>query len=134
MTIYTSDKPAPYVYYGIHSVTKQFYFGYRKNNVELHRTSDQDLPIYQTSSKEVKPIFEDFVWQILAEFETGEDAYDFEQALIYENWGDPLMLNRSCFYNKSRFRNPKGKASPKKGKPSPLKGRPSGKKVSRVLE
>lgn len=128
MNIYTSTKAVPYVYYGTHKKTKKFYIGYRKNNVELARTSDQDLPLYKTSSKEVKPIFEQFDWIILAEFENGDDAYDFEQSIIFENWGNLLLINKSCFFNHKRFRNPRGRQSPKKGKPSPLRGRISPKK------
>lgn len=72
--------------------------------MSLNITSDLDFPLYRTSSKIVNTNFDDYNWVIFAEFTTGEDAYDFEQELIYENWGNPLLLNESCHYGKARFR------------------------------
>jgi hypothetical protein len=107
MSIYISSKAMPYVYIGINNLTKQFYIGSRYKNVKLNLPSHEDLPKYKTSSKIIKPIFSDFTWYILAEFFNENDAYDFEQQLIFENWDNPLILNENCFYNKKRF-----KASP----------------------
>ena len=39
----------------------------------------------------------------MAECENGDDAYDIEQLLIYENWNNPLLLNETCYYGKRRF-------------------------------
>jgi hypothetical protein len=97
----------PYVYMCIHKETGKFYIGYREKNVKLNLTSDQDLPLYKTSSKIVKPNFNDYDCYIIAEFGSGDDAYDFEQQLIFENWGSPLLLNESCYYNKARFNHTK---------------------------
>lgn len=108
MTIYSSTKAMPYVYMCIHKDSGQFYIGYRIKNVELNKPSHIDFPEYKTSSKVVRPDFENFTWHIVAEFYDNESAYDFEQQFIHENWNDPLLLNNSCYFNKSRFRNPGG--------------------------
>ena len=102
MIIYTSTKAKPYVYMGIHQSTNQIYFGYREQNVKKNKPSNIDLFEYRTSSKIVKPKFEEFTWQILAEFESGDDAFDFEQQLIKEFWGDPLLLNKNYQCNGQR--------------------------------
>lgn len=93
MTIYFSTLAKPYVYICIHKETREFYIGYRERNVSLRRPSTVDLPLYKTSSKLVRPQFEEFEWIIVAEFNTGDAAYEFEQQLIRENWDDPLLLN-----------------------------------------
>lgn len=104
---FTSTKVVPYVYYGIHKETKQFYIGYKKNNKE---PSSENLGNqYKTSSKKVKPIFDEFDWHIVAEFinpdriQAAKDAYAAEQLMIYENWGNPLLLNKSCYHSKEQF-------------------------------
>lgn len=85
----------PYVYQGIHPVTEEFYFGYRSRNT---RPASDDLGIhYFTSSKYVKPRFAEFDWIVLREFETKSNAHEFEQGLIRQHWGNPLMMNRSMF-------------------------------------
>lgn len=89
MNIY-STKIYPYVYVCTHRITGHYYIGYRSANLI---PSDLDLPKYKTSSLIVKPNFENYSWQILAEFFNGDDAYDFEQQLISEHWADPLLLN-----------------------------------------
>lgn len=101
---YKSSKPAPYVYMCIHKETKNFYIGYREANVKLKRTSDVDFPLYKSSSIKVKHNFLEFDWIILAEFQDGESAYDFEQLLIFENWNNHLLLNEHCCHNGSKFR------------------------------
>lgn len=59
-----------------------------------------DLGIkYFTSSKIVKLNFEEFEHTVLAEFFNSDDAYKFEQYLIFENWGNPLLLNKFHQYN-----------------------------------
>lgn len=102
MNIYTSSQARPYVYVCTHRETKNFYIGFRQRNVVLNRPSDKDLPLYRTSSKIVKANFDDYEWQVIAEFVTGDDAYDFEQYLIHENWGNPLLLNKSCHFDNVR--------------------------------
>ena len=102
--MYKSTKSKPYVYLCTHKISKQFYIGYRESNTKLNRTSDVDFPMYQSSSKFVKNNFKDFEWVILAEFESGKDAYEFEHQLIYENWQNPLLLNKHCCHNGHNFR------------------------------
>ncbi|HET8688305.1 MAG TPA: hypothetical protein VFM18_16980 [Methanosarcina sp.] len=94
MNIYPSTKARPYVYMGIHKITKEIYIGYREKNVLVDRPSHIDLFEYRTSSKIVKPDFDNYNWHIIAEFFNGNDAYDFEQQLIFENWNNPLLLNK----------------------------------------
>lgn len=106
MNIYPSTQVRPYVYFGIDSVTGEFYIGYREAN---STPSHIDLFKYRTSSKIVNPKFDQFNWVVAAEFFTGDDAYDFEQQLIFENWNNPLLLNRHCFYGKNRFKSAKGR-------------------------
>lgn len=83
----------PYVYKLIHKETGQFYIGYRRANKV---PSEVDILEYKSSSKKVKELgFENFNIEILVEFFAWEDAYEFEQNLIKENFKDPLILNRN---------------------------------------
>jgi hypothetical protein len=109
-----STKVRPYVYNGINPITGEFYIGYREINT---KPSHIDILEYRTSSKVVEPIFDMMTWQVLAEFETGKDAYDFEQLSIYENWDNPLLLNERCYFQKERFKSKKGSVPWNKGKP-----------------
>lgn len=90
MNIYPSTKVRPYVYFGFSPITEEFYIGYREANT---KPSHIDLFEYKTSSKTVRLIFDRMIWTILAEFENGDDAFDFEQNLIAEHWENPLLLN-----------------------------------------
>lgn len=85
----------PYVYKLVHKESGEFYIGYRSaNKLPAHL----DLPQYQTSSKIVKEIgFNNFNWEIIAEFHNWEAAYDFESELIRENINDPLCINGHYF-------------------------------------
>lgn len=86
--------PHPYVYILTHKITGEFYIGYRSANKV---PADQDLGrVYFTSSSKVKPIFDEFDSVILAEFFDPDDAYLFEQSLIFENWNDPMTINGNC--------------------------------------
>jgi hypothetical protein len=98
MNIYPSTKVLPYVYWCTNRITGEFYIGYHESN---SLPSHLDLPKYKTSSEYVKPIFYQFDCHIVAEFFDGDDAFDFEQRLIQENWHDPLILNK-------QFRLPNG--------------------------
>lgn len=100
-TIYTSEKVLPYVYKVTHKTTEQFYIGYRESNKV---PSHLDLPKYKTSSKNIFSLFDEFSYTIIAEFFNGSDAYDYEQKLIYDNWNDPLILNKNCRHNGKQFR------------------------------
>lgn len=101
---FKSTKPAPYVYMCTHKLSGRFYIGYRESNVKLNRTSDVDFPMYRSSSKAVKDHFDEFEWMIVAEFDTGTDAFAFEHQLIYKHWNDPLLLNEHCCHSGQQFR------------------------------
>jgi len=105
MNIYKSSQVRPYVYLCIHKITKQFYIGYREKNVKLNVPSDIDLPMYRTSCNIVRNNFDEYDWIILAEFNTGDDAYNFEQFKIFESWCNPLLLNKSHRFGKAKFKN-----------------------------
>ena len=101
MNIYPSTTVRPYVYMGIDLITREFYIGYREANT---KPSHIDLFEYRTSSDPIKLRFDQMIWSILAEFEIGNDAYDFEQLSIFENWDNPLLLNQHCSYGHDRFK------------------------------
>jgi hypothetical protein len=106
MSIYNSTKVVPYVYRLENPITGEFYIGYRSANIS---PSSEDFGItYKTSAPKIEETFNQFNWQIIAEFFDGDSAYDFEQLLIFENWNNPLLLNKSCFHNKKRFKAKKG--------------------------
>lgn len=160
MTHYPSTQVRPYVYICFNKETGEFYIGYREANTV---PSHLDFLTYRTSSTVVKPSFEKYDWWIVAEFITGNDAYDFEQTLIFENWNNPLLLNENCRFNsKKRFKSnlknkPKSAAhkanmviaaknrppitdahreklsSAKKGKPPNNKGKPNKKRDATAL-
>lgn len=102
MNIYTSEKVVPYVYMCIHKETNQFYIGSRVSK-SMKLPPHLDLQTYKTSSRIVKPNFHMFECVIIAEFMHGADAYDFEQELIYNHWGDPLLLNKRCHCGQPRW-------------------------------
>jgi len=94
---------------GINRITGEIYIGYREINVKLNRPSHIDFPLYKTSSDEINDFnFNDYDWIIVAEFFTGDDAYDHEQLMIYEEWNNPLLVNRVCYHGKTRFKNRPG--------------------------
>ena len=105
MTRHHSTKVKPYVYICIHKQTGKFYIGYREANVKSDRTSTEDFPLYRSSCKEVKLNFDEYDWCVLAEFTDPDAAYDCEQQMIFENWKDPLLLNKHCCHNEGmRFK------------------------------
>lgn len=79
MTIYTSEKVMPYVYMGIHNETGEFYIGSRDNKHQK-LPSHLDLQKYRTSSKKVKPRFDELVGLLLQNFLSG---------------GTPTCMNRN---------------------------------------
>lgn len=105
----------PYVYKLEHTKTGEFYYGFRKANKV---SSIDDLgPVYKTSSKFVKPRFDEFVPTVIAEFFNEKDAFWFEQELIKENWKDPKSLNKKYINNNgqaifcgTKFNTPEQKA------------------------
>src|ERR1035441_5606494 len=101
-----------YVYKLTHKITGQFYFGYREENIRFNRPAILDLGIkYKTSSKIIAEIgFDNFNYEILYEYEDGNDAFDHEQRLIFEHWGNPLLLNENVRLanGEKRFKAKKG--------------------------
>src|ERR1035437_3694951 len=84
-------KPLPYVYRLVHKESGKFYIGYREAN---KLPAIIDLPEYRSSSSKVKKLgFTNFDWEIIAEFQKGLEAYNFEQGLIEKSRKDPLCLN-----------------------------------------
>lgn len=85
----------PYVYLLTHKETGEFYIGYREANKV---SATEDLPKYQSSSKIVERLgFDNFNWEILGEFSSGEEAFDYEQELIKDHIEDVLCLNQHYF-------------------------------------
>ena len=96
--IYPSTKVLPYVYYGKHKLTNQFYFGSRYGELSyIKKGFPSHLDFgnnYSTSSVAIKEMgFENFDWIILAEFFTPTAAVEFENQCIEEFWKHPLSLN-----------------------------------------
>jgi hypothetical protein len=97
----------PYVYRLIHKETGHYYFGYRSKNVSLGVKSVDDLGIkYFTSSRIIRKSFHEYTFEVIAEFFTKDSAYDFEQELIREHWGNPMLLNKHYHSDKTgRWKN-----------------------------
>lgn len=92
----SGDRPLPYVYLLTHRETGKFYFGSRHKNVDFGRKSEDDLGFfYKSSSKIVKPHFDEYDAVVLAEFFNTEDAMRFEHQLIKKEWGNPMLINRA---------------------------------------
>jgi len=94
--MYSITDIKPYVYQGIHKTTKMFYIGVRYGNVRIKKTVLEDFgKTYKTSCKEVKPIFNEFVWHILKVFEDSDSALEYEDFLIRHHWNDPNLINKN---------------------------------------
>lgn len=96
----------PYVYKLTNKITEEFYIGYRYKNVQLEKYSSDDLgKTYYTSSNRInKHNIHNYEIEIIAEFFNKDDAYDYEQLLIHESWDNPILINKSCYHNKKRFK------------------------------
>jgi hypothetical protein len=91
----------PYVYIVRNRNTGKFYIGMRSANKVV---AEQDLGVhYFTSSKYVKNNFYDYDIEIKAYFVNQISAFEFENGLIKENWGDPLLLNKHYQKSMSKF-------------------------------
>ena len=91
----------PYVYVVRNRNSGKFYIGMRSANKVV---AEQDLGIhYFTSSKKVKNNFIDYDIEIKAYFIDQISAFEFENELIKEHWGDPLLLNRHYQKSMSKF-------------------------------
>jgi len=66
--------------------------------------AEQDLGVhYFTSSKHVRNNFNDYNIEIIAYFVDQISAFEFENALIEEHWGNPLLLNRHYQKSMTKF-------------------------------
>ncbi len=66
--------------------------------------AELDLGIdYFTSSKYVKNNFKNFNKEIIAYFKDQLSAFEFENSLIEEHWGNPLLLNKHYQKSMSKF-------------------------------
>lgn len=143
MYIYTSEKVMPYVYICIHKETKKFYIGSRANKNQT-LPSHLDILDYKTSSKIVKPNFNEYWCFILAEFFNRKEAYLYEQELIAEHWEDPLLLNgyhchssTGVFSHIGRAHSEETKAKMRNariGAPGPNKGKPRSQEVKNKIK
>jgi hypothetical protein len=89
-----------YTYYLKNSVTGQFYYGSRCQNVKRNKHPHEDFWItYFTSSKEVqtlRKIYGDqsFEWSIIHTSAIYEECYSYEQSMIKPNILNPLCINK----------------------------------------
>ena len=91
----------PYVYIVRNRLTKEYYIGMRSANKVV---AEQDFGIkYFTSSKYVRKNFDNFDATILAYFVNQVSAFEYENNLIQQNWGDPLMINKHYQKSMSKF-------------------------------
>lgn len=95
-----------YVYKITDKKTNKFYIGARCSKI----TPDSDLGIkYFSSSKIVKSLIsingvDNFIFEIINNtFTSWKEAYDYEQSIIFSFWGNPQLLNKSCYYGKKDF-------------------------------
>lgn len=91
----------PYVYIVRNRINGNFYIGMRSANKVV---AEEDLGVrYFTSSKHVKNNFADYDIEIIAYFVDQLSAFEFENNLIKEHWGNPLLLNRHYQKSMSKF-------------------------------
>lgn len=91
----------PYVYIVNNRNTGKFYIGMRSANKVV---AEQDLGTYYfTSSKHIKNNFAEYDIKIVAYFIDQISAFEFENDLIKEHWGNPLLLNRHYQKSMSKF-------------------------------
>lgn len=106
-----------YVYKVTFLPTGQYYIGYRGSK---NATPSDLFETYFTSSKVIARLINDhgvdnFAKEILAEFDTGVDAYNYEQQLLRDHnvESNPQMLNKrltSCSLNSFKYHTEKTRA------------------------
>lgn len=103
----TGFNPNAYVYKLVHRLTGEYYFGSRYANIKLGLSPIDDLGIvYFTSCSYINQSnFNQYDPHIIFENSCADKAYDYEQELIRNNWGDTSMLNRHWYTRgKCRFK------------------------------
>lgn len=98
----------PYVYRLEHKNTKQFYYGVRMANVV---PAHEDLFVrYFSSSKHISSIGpENFLYEVLQEFDSRTQALEKESELIRETINDSLSLNKMWVGKEKFYFHNKGK-------------------------
>lgn len=91
----------PYVYKCTHKETGRFYIGYRKAN-KLPAYLDLGIH-YFTSSREVKKDFKNYIFEIISEHNCPYIAYETEQAHIFQNRNNPLLINGRNFRTRNHI-------------------------------
>jgi hypothetical protein len=87
-------KAKPYVYRCEHKNNGNYYFGVRTGN---WLPAKEDLGIhYFTSSNIVQPCFNEYLYEVLSEYDNPEQAFMVEQNLIWNSRKDKKLLNRNC--------------------------------------
>ena len=99
MTTSIYRNPKAYVYMGYHPITDKIYVGARWANVKQNRHANEDFGIkYFTSSKYVKPIFDEFDWEIVFEG-TSDEVENLEEEMISMYLKSGLLFNKRSTKN-----------------------------------
>jgi hypothetical protein len=95
-----------YTYKITEKETGKFYIGARGSK----KDPLLDLGIkYFSSSRNLKSIIfesgiESFIFEIIKDsYKSWKEAYDDEQSMIFDNWENPLKMNKACYYMKKDF-------------------------------
>ena len=106
MSIYQNGTDVPaYVYKLVCKPTGQFYYGYRKVNIDRKRLPKDDFWIYYfTSSTYVEELIDKygknaFEYEIIFESTDIDAVYWYEQDIIKQHRKEPLSLNKHCIVN-----------------------------------
>lgn len=103
--MYKSSKSLPYVYVCTNAQTKEYYIGSRWAN-KVPSSDDLGKKYFTSTKKISKENINQFELEVIAEFFSSSDAWEHEQQMICECWGDPLLINGNYRKNcKVHFRN-----------------------------
>ena len=95
-----------YTYKITHKESRQFYIGGR--GTKINPINDLGVK-YFSSSKTLKKLIkisgsDSFHYEILKDnYSSWKECYDSEQSMIFNEWGNILLLNKSCYYKKKDF-------------------------------
>jgi hypothetical protein len=126
--IHVVDNQIPaYVYKLVCKPTGQFYYGYRKLNIDRKRLPKDDFWIYYfTSSTYVEELIDKygknaFEYEIIFESTDIDAVYWYEQDIIKQHRKEPLSLNKHCIDNGGTVKFVTTSKSAKKGYQTRLK-------------
>jgi len=75
--------------------TGEFYFGYRSHNVTKNRTINEDLGVkYFSSNDRINEDPTKFKFSVVCVCPSPDYAYELEQRLIKQYWGNPKLMNK----------------------------------------